>query len=172
MNKFASLLAGNQDEIEERLSTGNKEQLATFAVIIRKELEMKKTELKTLRNDASELKKSLIHKKKQLVEKNNQLKETREKLKLYEQDLSQADAKNERLSKKISALEQALGSPSDSAVSFASRLIHESPAPFAEVKKRPKLSAPNEDNFTSPELSSRIKPSVQDTDSGISSSDR
>ena len=65
------------------------------------------------------------------------------------------------LKKKINALEKALGSPSDTARSFAHRLIHESPAPMmTPPTKKPKLTDPGEnmsspDMFNSPALSNR-----------------
>lgn len=62
--------------------------------------------------------------------------------------MSIAEREIASLKKKIGTLQNALGSPSDSAVSFAHRLINESPAPMpsAMKHKRPRLSKPEDDS--------------------------
>jgi hypothetical protein len=79
------------------------------------------------------------------------------------EEINDADREVMKLKKKINALEKALGSPSDTARSFAHRLIHESPAPMmSPPAKKPKLTDPGEnseifspDMFHSPALSIR-----------------
>ena len=52
-------ITGNREEIEERINTGDKSQLATYAVIIQKELEGKRKEVRALRQETIDLKKQV-----------------------------------------------------------------------------------------------------------------
>ena len=152
MLHLCCILLGNQEEIDERLATGDKGQLAMFTVVIRKELEMKKSELRTLRQESAEL-------KKKMSDKNSRLKDAREKIRHLEHDVTETEAKNSKLRSKMETLQKALGSPSDPAVSFANRLIHESPAPLSKMNKRQKLT--HEEDGASPMLSSNTsKPNL------------
>ena len=121
-------------------------QLATWCVVIQKELSTKRQECRTLRDSLDKLKREHLLKCRLLTDSTRELSSTRDQLKNSDDDLSHANAHIVSLQKKMETLQKAIASPTATASSFAYRLINESPAPMP-VAKRPKLSSPgNESN--------------------------
>ena len=121
-------------------------QLATWCVVIQKELSTKRQECRTLRDSLDKLKREHLQKCRLLTDSTRELSSTRDQLKNSDDDLSHANAHIVSLQKKMEMLQKAIASPTATGSSFAYRLINESPAPMP-VTKRPKLSSPlNESN--------------------------
>ncbi len=120
---------------------GDTKQLATWCVVIQKELTAKRYECRQLREDKERLKKESSVKTRSLLDRTNELGASKEQVRVLREDLSSSEDEITRLKKKLDSLSKALGSPSDTAGSFTRRMINESPAPELP-RKRPKLSAP------------------------------
>lgn len=127
------------------LQGNDMKQLATWCVVLQKELTNKRQECRTLRDSVNKLKKEHLVKCRLLADSARDLSSTKDQLKNSEDDLSHAEAHIHSLQKKTEALQKAIASPTATASSFAHRLINESPAPMP-VTKRPKLSTPGNDS--------------------------
>ena len=137
-------LSGCESEVQDMIQySSDPTQIATWCSILQKELQTKRQELKAHRESAERQSRKLASAKRLLSEQKKELESLREKSQTLMDDLSNAECEVTNLNKKITSLEKSLGSPSDnSAVSFARRLIHESPAPIPSgmKHKRPRLS--------------------------------
>ena len=136
-------------------------QLSTWCSILQKELQSKRQECKSLRETAEKLKKDFNISKRLVTEKTKAVVAAEKQVELLTNQLHDADGEVLKLKKKLSALEKALESPTDTVRSFAHRLLYESPAPLlTPPKKKLKLTDPNQsmmspDMFASPACSSR-----------------
>ena len=136
-------------------------QLVTWCAVLKKEHSAKRAECKSLLGQVDKLKKELTMMKRGMKVKADSLAVAEDHLRHSEDDLKKAEQEVTSLKKKLSTLEHALGSPSNTATSFAHRLINESPAPMP-LAKRPKLSAPLDvsgDLFSDPDCSFSPRPS-------------
>ena len=104
-------------------------ELAMWCSVITKELNAKKQDNRSLRDELEKIKKDLALKKTALRDQEKENTSVHEQLKHSEDDLKHAERKIASLHKKLKKLQESLDSPSETGASFAHRLINESPAP-------------------------------------------
>ena len=154
-------VSGSENDVQSMIALQGNDvrQLATWCVVLQKELTTKRHECRTLRDNLDKLKKEHFVKCRTLADGARELSSAKEQLKNSEDDLLHAEASIRSLQKKTEALQKAIASPTATASSFAHRLINESPAPMP-VRKRPKLSAPGND-FSELDVSSDLFPDTE-----------
>lgn len=174
LQAVSNIIKGSEHDVQEMINHQGSDikQLATWCVVIQRELSTKRQECRTLRDSFDKLKREHLVKCRLHADNTRELASMKEQLKNSEDDLSHAEAHIHSLQNKTEALQKAIASPTATASSFAHRLINESPAPMP-VTKRPKLSTPgNESNDFDlsmdlfPETESKPSPPTKEADQG------
>ena len=112
--------------------------------VITKELNAKKQDNRSLRDELEKIKKDLTLKKTALCDQEKENTSVHEQLKHSEDDLKHAERKIASLLKKLKKLQESLDSPSETGASFAHRLINESPTPSTftpQLGRKPTLTS-------------------------------
>lgn len=90
-----SVAQGNQQEIEDCVATANKNQLATLSVILRKELDRKKSEARTLCTESVGLRRQLAVYRKRLTESSEATATAKEALSQLEKQIENRSQSND-----------------------------------------------------------------------------
>ncbi|KAK8722693.1 hypothetical protein OTU49_012172 [Cherax quadricarinatus] len=140
LQNVESIVSGTSEDVEEMLSSyscnpDSTRSLATFCSILKKELNKTIDDKKKFRDDVSLLRSKLKDVRQNYNAAVTELSVLQQANRNLQDDVQSLERDNASLKKKVSALEQAVASPSDNVKnSVIHRLIAESPAP-ADLKR-------------------------------------